>query len=107
MTAPIKKALDAAVSRKAITAAQEQQILSRLSSTLSQRINQKGLVTPAQGRYAASSAARARTEPAPADPRASRTARRSPRRPATAPTTPKTPAQPGALPQLFQPAPTA
>ena len=43
MIAPTKKALDAAVARKAITAAKEQKILSRLSSNLSQRINQKGL----------------------------------------------------------------
>ena len=49
MTAPLKKGLDAAVARKVITAAKEQQILSRLSSALSQRINQKGLATPAQG----------------------------------------------------------
>jgi hypothetical protein len=42
MTAPIKKALDVAVSRKAITAAQEKQMLSRYESALSQRINQKG-----------------------------------------------------------------
>ena len=46
MTAPIKKALDAAVARKVITAAQEKQILSRLSARLSQRINQKGLPAP-------------------------------------------------------------
>ena len=42
MTAPIKKALDVAVSRKAITATQEKQMLSRYESALSQRINQKG-----------------------------------------------------------------
>jgi len=46
MTAPIKKALDAAVARKAITAAKEKQILGRFSANLSQRINQKGIAAP-------------------------------------------------------------
>ena len=43
MTAPVKKALDAAVAKKAITAAREKQILSRYASSLSARINRKGL----------------------------------------------------------------
>ena len=46
MTTPIKKALDAAVSAKAITAAREEQILSRYAARLSQRINEKGLPAP-------------------------------------------------------------
>ncbi len=46
MTAPIKKALDAAVAKKAITATREKQILSRYASSLSARINQKGLGRP-------------------------------------------------------------
>jgi hypothetical protein len=128
MTAPLKKGLDAAVARKVITAAKEQQILSRLSSALSQRINQKGLVTPAQG------ALRGLFRGGPGGP-AGQGGQGGPAGPGgpgkpygppfampapggapapgkgTAPTTPgtpKTPAQPGALPQqLFQPAPTA
>jgi hypothetical protein len=103
LTAPIKKALDAAVARKAITAAQEQQILSHFSADLTQRVNQKGLPTPkvvrllfrgGPGRYGG--------WPGPYGP--------SFKPPAGAPTTPsapKTPAKPGVLPQLFQPAPTA
>jgi hypothetical protein len=51
MTAPIKKALDAAVARKAITAARENQILSRYASSLSARINQKGIRAPALRRF--------------------------------------------------------
>jgi hypothetical protein len=46
MTAPIRKALDEAVAHKAITAAQETQILSHYTARLSKRINEKGLVTP-------------------------------------------------------------
>ena len=137
MTAPLKKGLDAAVARKVITAAKEQQILSRLSSALSQRINQKGLATPAQG------ALRGLFRGGPGGPggpggqggpggkggQAGPGGPGGPGKPygppfaipapggapapgkGTAPTTPgtpKTPAQPGALPQqLFQPAPTA
>ena len=137
MTAPLKKGLDAAVARKVITAAKEQQILSRLSSALSQRINQKGLATPAQG------ALRGLFRGGPGGPggpggqggpggkggQAGPAGPGGPGKPygppfaipapggapapgkGTAPTTPgapKTPAQPGALPQqLFQPAPTA
>jgi hypothetical protein len=51
MTAPIKKALDAAVAKKAITAAREKQILSRYASGLSARINQKGIRAPALRRF--------------------------------------------------------
>ncbi len=131
MTAPLKKGLDAAVARKVITAAKEQQILSRLSSALSQRINQKGLATPAQG------ALRGLFRGGPGGPggqggpggKGGQGGPGGPGKPygppfaipapggapapgkGTAPTTPgtpKTPAQPGALPQqLFQPAPTA
>ena len=131
MTAPLKKGLDAAVARKVITAAKEQQILSRLSSALSQRINQKGLATPAQG------ALRGLFRGGPGGPggqggpggKGGPGGPGGPGKPygppfaipapggapapgkGTAPTTPgtpKTPAQPGALPQqLFQPAPTA
>ncbi len=131
MTAPLKKGLDAAVARKVITAAKEQQILSRLSSALSQRINQKGLATPAQG------ALRGLFRGGPGGPggqggpggKGGQGGSGGPGKPygppfaipapggapapgkGTAPTTPgtpKTPAQPGALPpQLFQPAPTA
>jgi hypothetical protein len=43
MTAPIKKALDTAVSAKAITAAREKQILDRFSTRLSNEVNEKGL----------------------------------------------------------------
>ncbi len=49
MTAPVKKALDAAVAKKAITAAREKQILSRYTSSLSARINSKGLAVPQRG----------------------------------------------------------
>ncbi len=45
ITAQAKKALDAAVSAKAVTAARESQILSRLSARLKQAVNQKGLHT--------------------------------------------------------------
>jgi hypothetical protein len=123
MTAPIKKALDAAVARKAITAAREHQILSRLSSTLSQRISQKGLATPAQGalrglfRGQGPNGTRppgggpgkpygppfAMPAPGAAPAPGKGTA---PGKGAT-PTTPKNAPKPGVLPQLFQPAPTA
>jgi hypothetical protein len=43
MLAPVKKALDAAVTAKAITSARETQILRRLSDRLKQHVNQKGL----------------------------------------------------------------
>ena len=49
MTAPVKKALDAAVAKKAITSAREKQILSRYTSSLSARINNKGLAIPHRG----------------------------------------------------------
>ncbi len=49
MTAPVKKALDAAVTAKAITSAQETKILSRLSDRLKQQVNQKGLHALASG----------------------------------------------------------
>ena len=108
MTAPIKKALDAAVARKAITAAKEKQILSRLSASLSQRINQKGLPAP--------KALRGLFRAGPGHPYGPYGPGNPPQGPGfvpppgaapKAPTTPKTPAQPGALPQLFMPAPTA
>jgi hypothetical protein len=106
MTAPIKKALDAAVARKAITAAKEQRILGRLSSTLSQRINQKGLLTAAQGALRGLFRGQGPNGTRPGKPYGPPFA--MPPGTGTAPTTPKTPAQPGALPQqLFQPAPTA
>jgi hypothetical protein len=101
LTAPIKKALDAAVARKAITAASEKQILSRFSAGLSQRIDQKGLPTPkvvrplfrgGPGRYGG--------WPGPYGPAFKPPA-------GAAPGVPKTPAKPGVLPQLFQPAPAA
>ncbi len=123
MTAPIKKALDAAVARKAITAAKERQILSRLSSNLSQRINQKGLATPAQGALRGLFRGQGPNGTRPpgagpgkpygppfAMPPGNGTAPGKGTAPATPtnPTTPKNPSQPGALPQqLFQPAPTA
>ena len=122
MTAPIKKALDAAVSKKAITATQQQQILSRLSSNLSRRINQKGLVTPGQGAlrglFRGQGPNGTRPGGGPGKPYGppfampvpgNGTAPGKGTAPAT-PTTPSTPKgapQPGALPQLFQPAPTA
>jgi len=110
MTAPIKKALDAAVARKAITAAKEQQILSRLSSTLSQRINQKGLATPAQGALRGLFRGRGPNGTRPPGKPYGPPFGMSPG-PGTAPATPTTPKnapKPGALPQqLFQPAPTA
>jgi len=108
MTAPIKKALDAAVARKAITAAKEKQILSRFSANLSQRINQKGLPAP--------KALRGLFRAGPGHPYGPYGPGNPPHGPGfvpppgaapKAPTTPKTPAQPGALPQLFMPAPTA
>ena len=108
MTAPIKKALDAAVARKAITAAKEKQILSRFSASLSQRINQKGLPAP--------KALRGLFRAGPGHPYGPYGPGNPPQGPGfvpppgaapKAPTTPKTPAQPGALPQLFMPAPTA
>jgi hypothetical protein len=45
ITAQVKKALDAAVSAKAISATRESQILSGLSARLKQAVNQKGLHT--------------------------------------------------------------
>ena len=51
MTAPVKKALDAAVAAKGITAAREKQILSRYSASLSQRINSKGFAAPQRGSF--------------------------------------------------------
>jgi len=106
MTAKIKKALDAAVARKAITAAKEKQILDRFSSVLSERINQKGLSTPkplfrvprgAGGPYGPLFAPAPGTAPgAPTKPGAP-----------TTPGVPTTPPKPGVLPQLFAPAPTA
>jgi hypothetical protein len=110
LTVPIKKALDAAVARKAITAAQEQQILSRFSANLTQRVNQKGLPTPkvvrplfrgGPGRYGG--------WPGPYGPAFKPPAGGAPKTPGapTTPSAPKTPAKPGVLPQLFQPAPTA
>jgi hypothetical protein len=107
MTAPIKKALDAAVARKAITAATEKQILDRFSGNLSQRINQKGLQTSkavrplfrgGPGRYGG--------WPGPYGPAFKPPAGAAPGGP-TNPGAPTTPPKPGALPQLFQPAPTA
>ena len=99
MTAPIKKALDAAVARKAITAAREKQILSRLSAGLTQRINQKGLAAP--------SFRRGFFRGAPGGPYGPLFAQPPGTKPG-APVTPKTPAQPGALPApLFMPAPSA
>jgi hypothetical protein len=122
MTAPVKKALDAAVARKAITAAQEQQILGRFSSTLSQRVNQKrlgsakalhGSFRGGPGRYGgwpgpygpAFKPPAGGGPGAPANP-SGPGAPAKPGAPAN-PSAPKTPAKPGVLPQLFQPAPTA
>lgn len=113
MTAPVKKALDAAVARKAITAAQEKQILSRYSANLSQRINQKGLAAAKQGLrgfYRGGGGPGRFYGPGLYPPAGS-----GPSKPGTpgkpgAPTTPnapKVPARPGVLPQLFQPAPSA
>jgi hypothetical protein len=111
MMAPIKKALDAAVARKAITSAKENQILNRLSADVSQRINQKGLATPklvrplfrgGPGRYGG--------WPGPYGPAFKPPAGATPGAPSAPakPGAPKTPATPGAVPQqLFQPAPTA
>ncbi len=115
MTAPIKKALDAAVARKAITAAKEKQILSRFSTTLSQRINQKGLGASkalhgsfrgGPGRYGGWPGPYGpafKKPPAGAAPGAPA----NPGAPPANPSAPKPPAKPGVLPQLFQPAPTA
>ena len=64
MTAPIKKALDAAVAKKAITAAREKQILSRYTSSLSARINQKGLGRPRRAGSSAEAAPAAEADPA-------------------------------------------
>jgi len=113
MTAPVRKALDAAVSRKAISAAKEKQILSRFSSSLSQRVNQKGLATPkalhgsfrgGPGRYGGwpGPYGPAFKPPAGAAPGAPPKTSAPPK-----PGAPQTPAKPGVLPQLFQPAPTA
>lgn len=101
MTAPIKKALDAAVARKAITTAKEQQILSRFSANLTRRINQKGMSTPG--------GARGYFRRGPGQPYGPGNPPRGPGfvPPSGAPTTPTTPAKPGVLPQLFAPAPTA
>lgn len=97
MTAPLKKALDAAVARKAITAAKANQILSRYSARLSRRINQKGLPTPKLQRFFRGGPGHA-WGPAFMPPPGMK----------SAPATPKAPAQPGALPApLFMPAPTA
>ena len=107
MTAPLKKALDAAVARKAITAANENQILSRYSARLTQRINQKGLAAPNLKRgFFRGGPGRAYGPPF-VPPSGS-----APSKPGTpsapsAPSAPKLPAQPGVLPQLFQPAPSA
>ncbi len=94
MTAPIKKALDVAVSRKAITAAQEKQMLSRYESALSQRINQKGGLALPRAFFRGQG---------PNGTRIPRSAWPAPGGQAT----PATGQPPGALPQLFQPAPTA
>ena len=110
MTAPIKKALDAAVARKAITATKEEQILSRYSANLSQRINQKGLAAPkaALRGFFRGGGGPGRPYGPGLYPRSGST----PSKPAapttpTTPNAPKLPAQPGVLPQLFQPAPSA
>ena len=97
MTAPLKKALDAAVSRKAITAAREKQILDRFSSSLGQRVNQKGLA-------AAPGLKRGFFRGGPGHGWGPGPGYGSPSAP---PNAPKNPAKPGALPQLFQPAPVA
>jgi hypothetical protein len=105
MTAPIKKALDAAVARKAITAAEEKQILDRFSSTLSQRINQKGLPAPRalRGFFRGGQG-----KPyGPGNPPHGPAFIPAPGAAPAAPATPKTPAKPGVLPQLFMPAPSA
>jgi hypothetical protein len=117
MTAPVKKALDAAVSRKAITAAREKQILSNYASSLSQRINQKGVPAPRmplRGFFRGGPAGPGGpggAGPGGAGPGGSwGPPGAAPAKPGTAPATPsapKTPATPGVLPQLFQPAPTA
>jgi hypothetical protein len=105
MTAPVKKALDAAVAGKAITAAKEKQMLSRFSATLSQRINQKGLPAPKalRGFFRGGSG-----QPyGPGNPPHGPAFIPLPGAAPKAPTTPTTPTKPGVLPQLFSPAPTA
>jgi hypothetical protein len=105
MTAPIKKALDAAVARKAITPANEKQILSRFSAGLSQRIDRKGLAAPSFRRGFFRGAPGRPYGPLFAPPPGTKPG--APSAP-NAPATPKTPAQPGALPApLFMPAPSA
>jgi hypothetical protein len=109
MTAPVKKALDAAVARKAITAAKEKQILSRYSANLSQRINQKGLAAPKaalRGFFRGGGGPGHPYGPGLYPPSGSGPSKPGASAPNT-PNAPKLPAQPGALPQLFQPAPSA
>jgi hypothetical protein len=98
MTAPIKKALDAAVSAKVITAAKENQLLSRYTARLSRRINEKGLPSLSPRREFFRGGPDGPYGPLFAPP------------PGTGrgvPTPPKAPAQPGALPMPYLPAPSA
>jgi hypothetical protein len=109
MTAPLKKALDAAVARKAITATKEKEILDRFSANLSQRINQKGLPAPRalHGFFRGGPAGPYGPGNLPKGPRFMPPPGATPGTAPGTPTTPKTPAKPGVLPQLFVPAPTA
>jgi hypothetical protein len=112
MTAPIKKALDAAVARKAITAAKEKQILSRLSASVSQRINAKGFPGPKpllRGFFRGPGGPGGPVGPGGWWGRGYAPPPGTPGAPTTpkTPTTPTTPAKPGVLPQLSMPAPTA
>ncbi len=122
MTAPVKKALDAAVAAKGITAAREKQILSRYSASLSERINSKGLAAPHRGSFRGRGFGGGRggggggagprhpywggpggKSGGPAFVPPSATPPKAPASPANAPAT-----TPGAAPpQLFMPAPTA
>jgi hypothetical protein len=117
MTAPVKKALNAAVASKGITAAREKQILSRYSAGLSQRINQKGLGGPQRGFFRGGGGGGGRGAGpghpywggpggkggGPAFVPPSATPPKNPGSPANAPQT-----TPGGAPaQLFMPAPTA
>jgi len=108
MTAQVKKTLDAAVSAKGLTAAQAKQLLSRYESSLTQRINQKGLTAPLPRAYFRGQGPNGTRIPRPAWPAPGAKGpygRGFAPPPANAPKGSKTP---GSLPpQLFLPAPTA